>query len=1282
MNVLKAACVFALLAASSLSQGQENWTTSPFLPADNLPFEDVRSILETPDGALWFTSWGRGVARLKESEWRVFTTDDGMPSNFTRGLAPGADNDVWAATQGGIAYIDGAGHVTAFTASQSPLLQDPRMITAYRLKTGTILFGCESGRIIAYDDSRGGTPATKPMDSARWSVFRESPETRENPVWAILEARDGAIWVAHGIDGIARHAGGEWTYFPPKERYPFVQAKSLWQAPDGRLWAAGSDAPTFFDGTEWRPDPTYPGTPHMTDAVFVGGTPDGRIIAGTFRSGLCLRGENGWRSIHFRAVLGTPLVRTIFFDSRGRGWIGTKEGIVRFGPPAWENLTHTRGMVIREGHAFYASPEQPPLAVNGHGEFVQFDNGRWNVLASFPEKGNVANMTAPRDGAIWILLDSTVRQFSLTEQRVLQSLPAPSETMPRNLFQASDGTLYVYGQKGVRKLSDGAWTPCLPAGEPDNRSIRSMAEMRDGSLLVCSGLDLGVDIRVWKDGASASLLEQDEYTPENYLAFACLARDGRVWAGTLGSGIVVIDQHTRVDYRIEQGVQSNRIVCMRESVDGSIWLGAENSSISRFLDGRWTNFSHNDGLPNDIAAHIYEHPAGVMWVATRNYGVYRHIPDREPPRTIMAAYPESVPFRGAGVFSFSGYDAWSETHSDELDFSWRIVRPRNGSEVVPWSSFSRATTVATPRLPAGMYEFEVRASDKDRNIDPDAARAPFEVHAPLFLKPGFYIPFAVLVVLALGLIATLYVKAQALRRSQVEVSRLAHAVEQAAEIIVVTDPQGVIQYANPAFEQATGHACADVIGHTPRVLKSGRHSQEFYRQLWETISRGETWTGRFTNKKKGGTFYEEDASISPVRDAAGRIINYVAVKRDITEQVKLESQLRQAQRMEAVGQLAGGVAHDFNNLLQAIQGYTQLAMEGLGEEHEHYGDLREVMRAAEQAATLTRQLLSFSRREVLQRKNINLNQVIADTAKMLRRIIGEHIELHVSTTPDLRTVYADPAQMGQILVNLCVNARDAMPNGGRVTIATCNTSLNREYTETHSWAKVGEYVALAVSDTGMGINPDIQDRIFEPFFTTKEMGRGTGLGLATVYGIAKQHEGMIGVHSEPGIGTTFTLYLPAADSEAETDYMLTPVPMQKGTGTILLAEDEELVRNLGVQILIQAGYNVLVARDGEEAVAVFRRHANEIDVALLDVVMPKLSGRAVCERIQAIRPGLPVLFASGYSVSLLDATFLRAANALCIQKPYNPRDLLLKIKQLRRSAIAPGDSGHTPPPAS
>jgi PAS domain S-box-containing protein len=398
----------------------------------------------------------------------------------------------------------------------------------------------------------------------------------------------------------------------------------------------------------------------------------------------------------------------------------------------------------------------------------------------------------------------------------------------------------------------------------------------------------------------------------------------------------------------------------------------------------------------------------------------------------------------------------------------------------------------------------------------------------------------------------------------------------------------------------------------------------------------------------------------------------LAISRWRSEQERrnLEDQLRQSQKMEAVGQLAGGVAHDFNNLLQAIHGYTFLAMSDLSPESDGHAYVEEVMKAAERAAALTQQLLAFSRRQVIQPKAVDLNQAVSDMIRMLQRVIGEHIELNVMLGQHVKPVHADTGQIGQVLVNLCVNARDAMVDGGRLTIETRNATLDAAFSESHPWAAEGDYGLIAVTDTGIGMAPEVRLRVFEPFFTTKEIGHGTGLGLATVYGIVKQHGGLLDVSSEPGRGSRFNVYLPLASDNVADEETQAPEPLAGGTETILLAEDEEVVRNMATEVLERVGYTVIVACDGEEAAALFQEHADEVALALLDVVMPKMSGRAACEKMRALKPDLPILFSSGYSFSTLGGDFLERTGAQAIPKPYAPRDLLKKVREALDHAIS------------
>ena len=369
------------------------------------------------------------------------------------------------------------------------------------------------------------------------------------------------------------------------------------------------------------------------------------------------------------------------------------------------------------------------------------------------------------------------------------------------------------------------------------------------------------------------------------------------------------------------------------------------------------------------------------------------------------------------------------------------------------------------------------------------------------------------------------------KQAEMERARLATALEQAAEDIILTDIKGIIQFVNPAFEKNTGYRREEVIGEKTNFLNSGQHNDAFYKDIWTTIIRGDVWKGRIINKKKNGKLFTEESTISPILDSMGTPIGYIAIMRDISQQLLLEEQLREAQKMESVGRLAGGVAHDFNNCLQAILGYGELVRGTLDPQSKSYDDLGQVIHAANRTKELVRQLLAFSRRQVLELRCLDLADLVDNISKMLRRLIGEHITLHVNSLPGISPVLADRGAIEQTLVNLCINARDAMPTGGEINIIIENASLSPNYFVEHSWKTSGSYVLLIVTDNGHGMDEEVQAKIFEPFFTTKGIGEGTGLGLATVYGMVKQHNGYIYVYSESGVGTTFKIYLPALVSQ-------------------------------------------------------------------------------------------------------------------------------------------------------
>jgi two-component system cell cycle sensor histidine kinase/response regulator CckA len=502
--------------------------------------------------------------------------------------------------------------------------------------------------------------------------------------------------------------------------------------------------------------------------------------------------------------------------------------------------------------------------------------------------------------------------------------------------------------------------------------------------------------------------------------------------------------------------------------------------------------------------------------------------------------------------------------------------------------------------------------------------------------------------------------------------KLSHAVEQSADTVLVTTREGVIEYVNPSFEALTGYSLAEIRGKTPRVVKSGEQGPEFYREMWKTILSGNNFRGILANKKKNGELYYVDESISPVRDASGEITHFISNGRDLTDRLRLEAQLLQAQKMDAVGRLAGGVAHDFNNLLTIITSYSELALDSVTPGSPLEDKVQQILLAARRAAKLTRQLLAFSRKQPQALRVTDLNQVIADIARTLPRLIGEDISCNFVPGTGLAPVRVDPIQIEQILMNLAANARDAMPQGGKLCIETSSIELDEAYIH-HKPAviPIGRYALITISDTGAGIPAEDVAHIFEPFYTTKAPGEGTGLGLATVYGIVKQNKGYVWVYSEQGRGTIFKIYLPCAVGNtrvASEEEIVRNQNLPRGSETILLVEDEHAVRRATSEFLTLQGYTVLEARDGLDALAVAKSHGSIIHLVVTDVVMPNMSGGLLAQELLKYRPETKLLFVSGYAgKTVLDhKVFGLSANFL--QKPFTLKEFSTKV----RSALHEG----------
>ena len=490
------------------------------------------------------------------------------------------------------------------------------------------------------------------------------------------------------------------------------------------------------------------------------------------------------------------------------------------------------------------------------------------------------------------------------------------------------------------------------------------------------------------------------------------------------------------------------------------------------------------------------------------------------------------------------------------------------------------------------------------------------------------------------------------------------ALAATVDAVLITDRDGTIEWVNPAFSHLTGYSPEEAVGQNPRVLKSGAHPPAFYKEIWDTLLAGRVWYGELSNRRKDGSLYTEEMTITPLTDEAGRIAHFVAIKRDITERIRLENSLHGARRMEALGQLAGGVAHDFNNLLGVIRGYGELLVGQLADVDPRREKLDQILEASDRAAKLTRQLLAFGRQQVLAPQVVNLNAVVAETEKLLRRLVGENVEVIVSPGANLGRVRVDPGQIDQVLLNLAVNARDAMPDGGRLTIETGNVEVGEAEACTHEGARAGSFVRLRVSDTGIGMDERTRSRIFEPFFTTKEVGSGTGLGLATVYGIVKQSGGYVWVESAPGKGSCFEIHLPRVEAELEPLAPAPSPPARRTPATILLVEDEASLRDIARELLEASGYTVLAAANGAEALALAEDDATgPIQLLLTDVVMPGMSGPALALRIRERRPDVSVVFMSGYSQEAVAKHGLLEPDSRLLAKPFSLNTLVRSVEE-------------------
>lgn len=512
------------------------------------------------------------------------------------------------------------------------------------------------------------------------------------------------------------------------------------------------------------------------------------------------------------------------------------------------------------------------------------------------------------------------------------------------------------------------------------------------------------------------------------------------------------------------------------------------------------------------------------------------------------------------------------------------------------------------------------------------------------------------------------------KKAEEGLKRLEAAIEQSDDGIIITDAQGTIVYVNPAFERISGYSKQEAIGQNPRILKSNKQSPEFYKTMWDTITQGKVWRSRYTNKRKDGQLYETETSISPVFDDSGKIINYVSVSRDITQEIMMEAQLRQAQKMEAIGTLAGGIAHDFNNILFPIFGYAQMTLDYLPPNSVAKKNLEKLLIAAKRAKDLVQQILTFSRKDEQSRQPIKIQFILKESLKLLRSVIPKTISIRETIDTSCRPVMGDATQIHQVILNLCTNAYHAMRDkGGVLSVSFREVMLNPEDLATKPGLTPGPYVRLSISDTGHGIDPAIKDKIFDPFFTTKPPGEGTGMGLSVAHGIVKSHNGFISVYSEYGIGSTFSVYLPCIDTSVHPQKADQAVELFRGSASIMIVDDEESIVEMLKEILEKRGFQVTACTSSLEALAIFQQSPDRFDIVISDQTMPEMTGIQLVQNLLKIKPDLPIILCTGFSESITEEQVKSMGVREFIMKPVIVEDIIRAIKKaLLKPANQPG----------
>jgi PAS domain S-box-containing protein len=1246
----------------------------------SLPDDIVSALYEDRQQRLWVgTEHGLG---LFDHRTETFTSIPAIADRVTS-IIEGVDGTLWVAAQGGGLFLLKPG-ATAFVSYQ-PQPGNRDSLASFRLSS---LLQDRKGRLwIGTRDA--GLDLFEPIgEFGRFIHFRHNADDptslSHDDIWGLAEDPSGNIWVATYGGGVSvlDHRTGKFRHY------------------------------------RHRPDDPNSLPTDLLTTVFVDRL--GTVRLGTDGKGMLEYRAEQDRFVTFTNEEGEPgslsqnVVRSIYSDVQGQIWVGTFLGgvnVMKKSRPAFGYFNHAAmdpSSLSDSGVASFLEDTQGRIWVGTEAGWLnRYDRGsgtftRYRFPSDRPEGSAILSLHQDRSGRIWAgsylgglgLFDPKLGTF-----RIFKHRPGDPSSLANDevwaLAEGTEGEIWVGTNAGLDRFDPDRTevTTTYQFATPGGMSytgVRSLLIDREGNLWVGTSGGLGLRRRGANDFVNFRHNSSDPRTLSNDFVSA-LHQDGagRLWVGTLGGGLNLLDPATGV-FTLCKDLPSNFVCSIEEDAAGQLWLSSNHGLIR--LDPASLGVSNFD-LTNGLRSLQFHLGAGLKTRAGKILfgsleGFYELSPEAIEPETfappiVLTAFrifnePARLPTSLSSLteITLSPDDKIISLEFAALDYSF----PRRNSYAYQlqgfsdhWIELQGKREVTFTNLDPGTYVFIVKASNSDGVFQPASM-----VRLNVVVRPAFWDTWwfraTMVAIVALGLLAAHRIRVRRLTADLAERKRVELALRQAEEKYrrlfeedlsadVIAKPDGSVLACNPSFANLFGFDSID------EALNCNLASLDLNPGEWtpfvERVRENKKLEYYETElRRRDGSRLSVISNIVGVFDDSQQLIEIRIYIFNNTEHKKLEMQLLQAQKMEAIGRLAGGVAHDFNNWLTPIIGYSQLLLDATDPSDPKRRQIGEISKAGERASELASKLLTFSRKQVLQPRVISLNHALADIQDMLKRLIGEDIELITRLDPSAGKVKADPGQIEQVILNLVLNSRDAMPKGGKLTIETSNAELDNSLIRHELGAHKGSCVMLAVSDTGCGMDAQTQAHIFEPFFTTKESGKGTGLGLSTVYGIIKQSGGHISVYSEVERGTTFKIYFPKIEEAHAATERGSAGVVPHGSETIVLVEDEPMVRDFVAAALRQHGYSVMVTVDALEALQIANEHQEEIHLLVTDVVMPKMSGPELAERFLIARPGTKILYMSGYAGDAIVHHGILESGLPFLQKPFTPDALARKVDEV------------------